>query len=165
VLLHVTADGFLRHGTQQYRCALGRSGIGGQKQEGDGITPSGRYPLRRLMYRADRLARPASQLAMAKIQPDDGWCDAPGDPAYNQPVRLPYGASTESMWRTDGLYDLVVILGYNDDPVVAGAGSAIFMHVASAEYGPTEGCVALARDDLLELLVDLDDSCEIEITG
>ncbi len=164
VLLHVTADGFLHHGSLRYRCALGRSGIGGQKQEGDGITPSGRYPLRRLLYRADRLARPASQLVMAEIQPNDGWCDAPGDPAYNQPVSLPYGASTESMWRADGLYDLVVILGHNDDPVVPGAGSAIFMHVASPGYGPTEGCVALAREDLLELLRDLDDSSEIEIT-
>jgi L,D-peptidoglycan transpeptidase YkuD (ErfK/YbiS/YcfS/YnhG family) len=69
------------------------------------------------------------------------------------------------MWRADGLYDLVVILGHNDEPVVPGAGSAIFMHVASPDYGATEGCVALARDDLLALLVDLDDSCEIEVTA
>ena len=68
------------------------------------------------------------------------------------------------MWRADGLYDLVVILGHNDAPVVPGAGSAIFMHVASPGYGPTEGCVALARDDLVALLVELDDSCEIQFS-
>ena len=164
MLLHVTADGFLHHGARRYRCALGRGGIRAQKVEGDGITPSGRYPLRRLLYRADRLAQPVSQLAMAKIRPDDGWCDAPDDPAYNGPVTLPHGASAETMWRADGLYDLVVILGHNDAPVVPGAGSAIFMHVASPGYGPTEGCVALARDDLVALLVELDDSCEIQFS-
>ena len=165
MLLHVTVDGFLRHGSKRYRCALGRGGVQAEKMEGDGVTPSGRYPLRRLLYRADRLTRPVSKLAMAEIRPDDGWCDAPADPAYNRPVNLPYRASTESMWREDSLYDLVLILGHNDDPIVPGAGSAIFMHVASPEYGPTEGCVALARDDLLELLSDLDNNSEIKITA
>ncbi|MDP6876587.1 MAG: L,D-transpeptidase family protein [Alphaproteobacteria bacterium] len=164
MLIHVSADGWLDAGAHRYRCALGRGGIGAHKQEGDGITPAGRFPLRRLLYRADRLARPDSKLATSAIQPDDGWCDDPADAAYNQPVRLPYGASAESLWRKDGLYDLVVILGHNDAPVVPGAGSAIFMHVASPGHGPTEGCVALARDDLLALLPELDGDTEIQFT-
>ena len=84
--------------------------------------------------------------------PDDGWCDTPGDPAYNQPIKHPYAASAERLWRDDHLYDLVVILGYNDEPAVAGAGSAIFLHLAQADYAPTQGCVALADKDLQALL-------------
>lgn len=161
--IHITVDGWLQHGTQRYRCALGQGGVRQDKREGDGATPAGLYPLRRLLYRADRLARPDSKLPMAEIQPEDGWCDAPDDAAYNKAVTLPYGASAEAMWRADGLYDLVVITGHNDNPVVPGRGSAIFIHVASPDYGPTEGCVALARQDLLALLPVLDDNSEIQI--
>ncbi len=164
MLIQVSADGWLQFGPRRFRCALGRSGIGAHKREGDGVTPAGRFPLRRLLYRADRLAQPDSMLPTSTIRPDDGWCDDPADAAYNQAVRLPHPASAENMWRDDGLYDLVVILGHNDDPVVAGAGSAIFMHVASPGHGPTEGCVALAREDLLALLKELSVDDEIEIS-
>jgi L,D-peptidoglycan transpeptidase YkuD (ErfK/YbiS/YcfS/YnhG family) len=80
------------------------------------------------------------------------WCDAPDDPAYNRPVTLPYPASAERLWRDDGVYDLIVVLGHNDDPVIAGAGSAIFLHLARPDYAPTQGCVALAAGDLEALL-------------
>ena len=86
------------------------------------------------------------------IRRDDGWCDAPDDDAYNRPVALPYPASAERMWREDDVYDLVVVLGHNDDPVMPGMGSAIFLHLARPDYAPTEGCVALARADLEALL-------------
>lgn len=141
-----------RWGAAEWRCAVGRGALGAKQREGDGITPVGRWPMRRVLYRADRLPRPATALPCAAIGPDDGWCDDPADPAYNQPVRLPYPASHERLSREDHLYDLVVVLGYNDDPVVAGAGSAVFLHLARDDYGPTEGCVALSRADLLEVL-------------
>jgi L,D-peptidoglycan transpeptidase YkuD (ErfK/YbiS/YcfS/YnhG family) len=152
----VYADGVFVHAGGRSRCALGRGGVAapGAKQEGDGATPAGVWPLRRLLYRPDRLAAPRTRLAVAALEPDDGWCDAPGDPAYNQPVTLPWPASAEHLWRDDGVYDLIVVLGYNDDPVVPGAGSAIFLHVARADYSPTEGCVALAPADLLEVLAE-----------
>jgi L,D-peptidoglycan transpeptidase YkuD (ErfK/YbiS/YcfS/YnhG family) len=86
------------------------------------------------------------------IRRDDGWCDASADRNYNRPVRLPYPASAERLWREDGLYDLVVVLDYNDRPRSRGRGSAIFMHVARPGYAPTEGCIALARGHLLRLL-------------
>jgi len=141
-----------RWGAERWRCAIGRGGLGEKGGEGDGVTPAGRWTMRRVLYRADRVERPATALPCRIIEPDDGWCDDPADPAYNRPVLLPYSASHEKMTRDDHLYDVVVVLAHNDDPVVPGAGSAIFLHVARDDYGPTEGCVALALPDLLELL-------------
>ncbi len=132
------------------RCALGRSGVvsAADKREGDGATPAGTWPIRRVLYRPDRPALPRTALPMSPIAPEDGWCDAPGDAAYNQPVTRPYRASSEAMWREDGVYDVVVVLGYNDDAPVSGRGSAIFLHLARPGYEPTEGCVALNRADM-----------------
>ncbi len=151
--ISVAADGWLEAGGRRWRCALGRGGVRQHKREGDGATPVGRFPLRRLLYRRDRLTQaPATALACDAIARDDGWCDDPKDPAYNRPVRLPCAASHERLWREDGLYDVVVVLGHNDEPPVPGLGSAIFLHVARPDYRPTEGCVALALPDLLALL-------------
>ena len=145
-------QGLLVAGGLRLVCALGRSGLTSDKREGDGATPVGRFPLRRVLYRADREARPAIALPVAAIAPDDGWCDTPSDPAYNRQVELPYPASAERLWRTDRLYDIVVVLGHNDDPVVSGAGSAIFLHLAAADYAPTAGCIAVSPHDMLDLL-------------
>jgi L,D-peptidoglycan transpeptidase YkuD (ErfK/YbiS/YcfS/YnhG family) len=100
------------------------------------------------------VAKPETALEVLALTPDDGWCDAPDDPHYNRFVKRPFAASHETLWRDDHLYDVIAVLGFNDDPVVAGKGSAIFLHVASADYGVTEGCVALVLPDLLAVLRD-----------
>ena len=139
----------LNWGAGEKRAAIGPAGIAIKGREGDGITPRGSFAVREVFYRADRIAPPHTLLPLRKIAPDDGWCDAPDDPNYNRLVKLPYPAGAENMWREDHLYDLVAVLGYNDDPVVAGKGSAIFLHLARPDYSPTHGCVALAYDDLV----------------
>lgn len=158
------SDGRFVQGGRTTRCALGRGGVieADAKREGDGCSPLGAWPIRRLLYREDK-GLPATALPSAPIGRDDGWCDAPNDAAYNRPVTLPYPASAEAMWREDSVYDLVVVLGHNDDPVVAGAGSAIFLHLARDGYAPTEGCVALNRNDLEALLAvaQIGDTVEI----
>jgi L,D-peptidoglycan transpeptidase YkuD (ErfK/YbiS/YcfS/YnhG family) len=137
---------------QRYRCALGRGGVSTDKREGDGATPAGRMKLRRVFYRPDRLARPLVQLPVQALMPDDGWCDDPASPDYNTLVRLPHPARHERLWLEHHVYDVIVALGWNDDPVIPGRGSAIFLHVAAPGFTPTEGCVALALADLLEVL-------------
>ena len=134
------------------RCAIGRNGVGARKREGDGCTPLGRWPLRHACYRADKMPAPATRLPLQPTQPEDGWCDAPGDPSYNRPVTLPYAASHEEMWRPDELYDVVVVIGYNDDPVEPGLGSAIFLHICRSDYAGTAGCVAVPLEDMMTLL-------------
>jgi L,D-peptidoglycan transpeptidase YkuD (ErfK/YbiS/YcfS/YnhG family) len=154
MIFTASADGWMDLAGTRVRCALGRGGVrpAKAKREGDGSSPAGVWPLRRLLWRPDRGPEPVTALPGRPLMPADGWCETPDDPAYNQPVTLPYPAAAERMWREDHLYDLVVVLGHNDDPVVAGAGSAIFLHLARPDYGPTQGCVALARADLERLL-------------
>ena len=144
--------GLLSAGDTVLPCALGRSGVTRRKREGDGASPAGIWPLRHVLYRPDRIARPVTKLDVQAISPADGWCDDPADPEYNRHVKLPYPAGAERLWREDGVYDIVVVLGHNDDPPVPGMGSAIFLHVCKPGYPPTHGCVAVERADLEELL-------------
>lgn len=148
----------------EYRCQIGRTGTipAADKREGDGRTPIGRWPIRAILIRADRVAAPALRLPWRRIRPDDGWSDDPTDPAYNRPIRHPHPYSAERLWREDALYDVIVILGHNDSPPVAGLGSAIFLHCSNAEQ-PTEGCIALPRDTLLTLLPRLAPGDVVEI--
>lgn len=135
-------------------CALGRAGLVDvvAKIEGDGKTPAGSYPFRRIFYRPDKMAAPVCGLDMTPISPELGWCDDPVSEHYNRLVSLPLAASHEKMWREDGLYDVVLVIGHNDDPPAPGLGSAIFVHVAKEGFLPTEGCVGLERPVLLTLL-------------
>jgi L,D-peptidoglycan transpeptidase YkuD (ErfK/YbiS/YcfS/YnhG family) len=148
----VHREGRLEMAGQVFRAALGRGGVREHKQEGDGATPLGLLTLRRVLYRADRGPPPECAVPIEPLAPDDGWCDDPEDVAYNRMVRLPYSGRCEELWRADGVYDLIGILGWNDAPVVRGRGSAIFLHVARADYAPTEGCVALGVADLRRVL-------------
>jgi L,D-peptidoglycan transpeptidase YkuD (ErfK/YbiS/YcfS/YnhG family) len=134
------------------RTALGRGGVRRDKQEGDGATPAGLLPLRRILYRADRMRAPECAVPLEPISPSDGWCDDVAAAAYNRMVRLPYDGHCEELWRQDSIYDIVGVLGWNDAPVERGRGSAIFLHIARPDYAPTDGCIALASSDLLQLL-------------
>ena len=154
LLARVGPDGLMRFQGRVYRCALGKGGLSAEKREGDGSTPIGLLPLRRLLYRADRLAPPQASVAIAPIAPEDGWCDDPTHADYNQQIRLPHPARHEILWRADHIYDVIGTLGWNDAPVARGRGSAIFLHLARPGLAPTEGCVALERQDLLQVLRD-----------
>ena len=149
-------------GNLKLPCAIGRSGMidATKKREGDGASPIGIWPLKRVYFRPDRLSAPATKLPVTPLAEDMGWCDAPNDPNYNTRVTRPYPASHEVLWREDHVYDIIVELAHNDDPPVPGLGSAIFMHIAKPDYSPTQGCAALNLDDLLKVLALSDtDTC------
>lgn len=166
---------------QQYSCSVGRNGIAVNKIEGDGATPAGNFSILRLFYRADKLnAQERTVLETLQqrgfnVQPltkEDAWCDDAHSPLYNQhiklstfnPDKLP---SHENLWRDDDLYDIIAVLGYNDEPVILGKGSAIFMHVArqtpDGSYYPTAGCIALSKQDLLQALASFTSATQIII--
>tara|TARA_R100000306_G_scaffold26969_1_gene30548 strand:- start:6 stop:512 length:507 start_codon:yes stop_codon:yes gene_type:complete len=165
MLIKVFSNHILEYAQTRYHCALGRGGIVRDKREGDGATPAGRYPLKRLFIRRDRIPQITTGLAITDIAPDDGWCDDPACPEYNRPVKLPFSGSHERMFRDDHVYDLVIDIGHNDNPPVPGAGSAVFIHLAKPGFTPTEGCIALAREDLTKLLMDWSAQTEIEISA
>jgi len=148
-----------------YQCRIGREGFITQDKgrEGDWKTPLGTYAVRYGFYRADRVPAPLSLLTFHALKPDDGWCDAPQDIAYNMPVRLPYPASTEKMWKEGGVYDIIIVLGHNDDPPAAGLGSAIFLHIARIDDRATAGCIAVSPDVMAVLLPRLTTLSEVII--
>ncbi len=131
---------------------IGKNGVTEHKQEGDLCTPVGHFTLRKVYYRADRTPCPATTLPVAPITRQDGWCDDPASPLYNCPIPLPSTSRHEVLWREDDIYNLVVVIGYNDTPAIPGKGSAIFMHLQRSDCTPTEGCVALTEKDLLAVL-------------
>lgn len=137
---------------KNYRCAVGKNGFSPSKKEGDLCTPIGEFALRQVYYRADKIAQPITALPIHATLQSDGWCDDADSELYNQHITLPFSARHEKLWRDDDVYDIVVVLGYNDAPVVAGAGSAIFMHIAKPNFDGTKGCIALSLPDLLEVL-------------
>jgi L,D-peptidoglycan transpeptidase YkuD (ErfK/YbiS/YcfS/YnhG family) len=179
----VTPAGILTFRNDTFRVALGYGGVRTDKHEGDGGTPAGLLPLREILYRADRLPAPVSAspaspglvspglvspglvrpVPVRPMTPSDGWCDDPGHASYNRAVQRPFNASAEALWRDDASYDIVGVLGWNDDPPVAGRGSAIFLHLARFDFAPTEGCIALALDDLRRVLAQ--GLTEILVTG
>ncbi len=161
----VNSKGVLSFKGKEYKCVFGKSGVSDDKKEGDGATPVGIFPIRKIFYRADKIEKPISPFETVALLQNDGWCDKVNDPKYNQFIKLPYEASHENLWREDDLYDIIVVLGYNDNPSVSGKGSAIFMHIARQTFTPTAGCIALAYDDLVEILknCELDTQVSVEI--
>jgi L,D-peptidoglycan transpeptidase YkuD (ErfK/YbiS/YcfS/YnhG family) len=147
-----SALGWATLGGRRWRCVVGAGGVREDKVEGDGATPVGEFPLRHVYYRNDRVVLPRVALPARPISRHDGWCDDPRADSYNRLVRVPNDWSHEKMWRDDGLYDLVVVIGYNDDPPEGEWGSAIFLHIARDDMAGTKGCIAFARANLLELL-------------
>jgi L,D-peptidoglycan transpeptidase YkuD (ErfK/YbiS/YcfS/YnhG family) len=145
--------------------ALGAGGIRALKREGDGGTPLGRFPVREVLYREDRVPRPRTHLPVRAIRANDGWCEDPANRNYNRRVRLSPESGADRLMRSDHLYDLVIVLGYNDRPRARGRGSAIFVHFARPGYAPTAGCIALAKHDLATLLAEVKRGTQIAIVA
>lgn len=164
-MILVNAPSALRFGAREFRCAIGRGGMrqASTKREGDGASPMGIWRLWRVLYRADRVRPPPSRLPTEKLAPDDGWCDAPDHPAYNRKIRFPFAASAETLWRDDHVYDYIGILSHNGWPVIPGAGSAIFLHLARPDWAPTEGCIAVTQDSFEHILANAPAMCPVVI--
>jgi L,D-peptidoglycan transpeptidase YkuD (ErfK/YbiS/YcfS/YnhG family) len=156
--------GLLLAGPLAIPVILGRSGIRANKREGDGATPRGRFRLRRLWWRPDRRARPATRLPIRRIDPSIAWCEDPSDRRYNRPFRRSTGEGGDRLWRDDRLYDVVIEIDHNTRPRIAGRGSAVFIHLARPNGSPTAGCVAFAPAALRRLLARLGPKTRIEIS-
>lgn len=151
-----TQKGLLHAFGHSFAMTHGRSGtvVASAKNEGDGATPLGSYPIRAALIRTDRVHVRPAYLPWRALHENDGWSDDVRDRAYNRPVFHPHAYSAEHLWRADAAYDIILILGHNDSPPVRGAGSAIFFHCRN-EKNYTEGCIAIARADMEKILPQL----------
>ncbi len=152
---------------KEMRSAVGRAGFksAAERVDGDLSTPIGRWPMREVFFREDKGPAPQTRLPVRVIHKNSGWGDDKKDVLnYNRFVELPYSYSAESLWRDDDLYDIMVVLGYNDDPIIPGKGSAIFLHIARPDFSPSLGCVHLSREDLLAVLREADRNSAVLIS-
>jgi L,D-peptidoglycan transpeptidase YkuD (ErfK/YbiS/YcfS/YnhG family) len=155
--------GWLTAGGQTIPVALGRGGIKANKREGDGGTPRGSFRPLRLWWRADRHPRPSTFLPVRAIRPEDAWCEDPASRHYNRPIRLAHASGGDRLMRDDPLYDFIVEIAHNTTPRVVGRGSAVFLHLARDNFGPTAGCVSMTKSAMLRLLQQLGPQTRIVI--
>ena len=154
-MIIINKSGYLKYRSLKFRCALGKSGIGNKKMEGDNITPRGIFKIIKIYYRKDRLKKLSSKFTLIEIKKNIGWCDDPKSRKYNQPITLPNKYSHEVLYRKDNIYDLILVLNYNIRPTIKNRGSAIFIHVAKKNYKKTAGCIAIKKNDLISLVKEI----------
>ena len=154
-MIIINKSGYLKYQDLKFKCALGKHGINKKKKEGDKITPKGTYKIVNIYYRKDRIKKISSKLKLIKIKKNMGWCDDPDNKNYNQLIKIPSKYSYENLYRKDNIYDLILILNYNMNPIVKNEGSAIFIHVAKKNYKKTAGCIALKKKDLKQLILKI----------
>ena len=159
----VVKNGFLISQREKYKCSIGLNGLTKIKSEGDGCTPIGSFKIKKILYRPDKINTHKFSLISEIISEKDGWCDDIDSKLYNQKITFPFQHSAERLYRKDDLYDIICIIDYNLNPIIKGKGSAIFLHVASDDYSPTHGCVAINKEDLLKIAIKLEKESTITI--
>ena len=162
-MIIINKSSYLKYKNFRFRCALGKAGIGKKKKEGDNITPKGLYKIVKIYYRKDRIKKVSSKFKLIIITKNIGWCDDPNSEKYNQIINLPTKYSYEKLYRKDNVYDLILVLNYNMDPVIKKKGSAIFIHVAKKNYQSTQGCIALKKNNLMKLISKINKNIKIKI--
>ena len=151
-MIVVKKSGHLKYKNYKFRCSLGKNGIKKKIKEGDNITPRGIFRIKKLYYRADRIKRITTSIKKIKIKKNTGWCDDFKSASYNKEIKLPSKFGHEKLYRNDHLYDLVVVINYNTNPIIKKKGSAIFIHISKNNYQTTSGCIALKKSDLIKIL-------------
>ena len=143
---------YLMYNKYKVKCAIGKRGIGYKKKEGDLITPTGRYKIKLLLYRKDRIKKIQTKLKKIIIKKNIGWCDDSKSPKYNQLIKLPSTYKREKLFKKSNIYDIILVLNYNMNPIKKNKGSAIFIHVAKRNYKKTEGCIAVRKTHLIKIV-------------
>ena len=154
---------YLVYNNYKAKCSIGKRGIGYKKKEGDLITPKGRYRIKYILYRKDRIKRIQTKIKKIIIKKNMGWCDDSNSKSYNKLIKLPSTFSYEKLYRSDNVYDIILVLNFNMKPIIKHKGSAIFIHVSKSNYKKTEGCVALKKIHLLKILKDLKKNTLVKI--
>ena len=143
---------FISYNNYKAKCAVGKRGISIKKKEGDLITPKGTFKIKEIFYRKDRVQNLITRLKKTVIRKNMGWCDDPKSKKYNKLIYFPFKHSAEKLYRRENIYDIILVLNFNMNPVKKNKGSAIFIHVAKKNFQPTQGCIALNKFELIKLV-------------
>ena len=162
-MIIVKKSGYLQYKNLKFRCALGKAGIKKKEKEGDNVTPKGIFKIIKMYYRPDRIKNITTAVKKIKIKKNIGWCDDPDSHFYNQQISLPNKFGHEKLYRNDHLYDLILVINYNTNPIIKNKGSAIFIHIAKKNYKKTKGCIALKKKHLIELISKIKKNTKIKI--
>ena len=139
---------FLYFKNYKLRCAVGKRGISSEKLEGDKKTPKGEFKLKYILYRKDRIFNFKTKLKKIIIKKNMGWCDDSNSIYYNKIINNLTKYKSEKLWIKENVYDIIIIIDYNLNPIVKNKGSAIFLHIAKKKYKPTNGCIAVSKKDI-----------------
>ncbi len=145
---------YLTFNNYKAKCSIGKRGIGNKKKEGDLITPKGKYKIKFILYRKDRI-QIKSKIRKIVIKKNIGWCDDPKSKQYNKLISLPSSYNYEKLYKRENVYDIIIVLNYNMNPIIKNKGSAIFIHVAKKNFKKTEGCVAVKKEQLIKIIKNL----------
>jgi L,D-peptidoglycan transpeptidase YkuD (ErfK/YbiS/YcfS/YnhG family) len=162
-MIIIKKSGYLQYKNLKFRCALGKAGIKKKEKEGDNVTPKGTFKITKMYYRPDKIKNITSLVKKIKIKNNMGWCDDPSSNLYNRQIKLPNKFGHEKLYRKDNLYDLILVLNYNVNPIIKNKGSAIFIHIAKKNYKKTKGCIALKKKHLIELISKIKKNTKIKI--
>ena len=162
-MIIIKKSGYLQYKNLKFRCALGKAGVKKKEKEGDNITPKGTFKITKMYYRPDKIKNIKSLIKKIKIKNNMGCCDDPSSTFYNRQIKLPNKFGHEKLYRKDNLYDLILVLNYNINPIIKNKGSAIFIHVAKKNYKNTKGCITLKKKHLIELICKIKKNTKIKI--
>ena len=154
---------YLTYKQYKVKCALGKRGVGFKKKEGDMVTPTGQYKIKYILYRKDRIKKIQSKLRKIIINKNMGWCDDPKSKKYNKLINLPFNGNYEKLFKKENIYDIILVLDYNMNPIRKNKGSAIFIHVAKKNYEKTKGCIAIKKVELLKILKEIKINTKVKI--
>ena len=163
-MIIINKSGYLKYENFKFRCALGKGSIGEKKIEGDNITPKGKFTIAKIYYRSDRIKKISSKFKLIKIKKNMAWCNDPESEKYNQIMDLPTQYNYEKLYRKDNVYDLILVLSYNLNPIIKNKGSAIFMHIAKKNYKKTAGCIGLKKTHLINLVEKINKKTKVIIS-
>ena len=153
----------LTYNDYKVKCSVGKRGIGAKKKEGDLITPKGTFKITKLLYRKERIKNLKTSLKKTIINKRMGWCDDARSKNYNKLIKSPSKFSFEKLYRKDSMYDIILVLDFNMNPIKKHKGSAIFIHIAKNNYKKTKGCIAIKKKDFVFLLGKIDKKTKVKI--
>ena len=164
--MHIIIDNkYLTYNKYKAKCAVGKRGIGFKRKEGDLITPIGNYKIKYILYRKDRINKIQSRIKKIAIKKNMGWCDDPKSENYNKLIKLPFEYSYEKLYKRENIYDIIIVLDFNINPIIKNKGSAIFIHVAKKNYLKTEGCIAVKKTHLLKIIKEIRADTKVVISN